>query len=113
MSRSNADQGWLGKPKGLRVNDYMVFGDRAYRIHKTVVHTFSVGDVEDPDIYAAGPIINWQESEMGIWVLDKSVETPEWHRLIDPMSYHYRYAIVAFLKDVDYTFWTLKWGKAV
>jgi hypothetical protein len=28
------------------------------------------------------------------------------------MSYGYQYAIVAKLKDVDYTWWTLKWGSS-
>ena len=28
-------------------------------IHKIVVHKFSVGDVEDPDLYAAQPLWEW------------------------------------------------------
>jgi len=29
------------------------------------------------------------------------------------MQYHMQYAVVAKLKDIDYTFWTLKWGNDV
>ena len=41
-------------------------------IHKIVVHQFYMGDVEDPDIYAAEPIWNWEKSEQGQflkWIL--------------------------------------------
>lgn len=85
-------------------------GDRVYEIKKITVHQFQMGDVEDPDLYAAEPLIEWQNSEMGKWVMGKAVETPEWHRHLDPFTYGYRYAIVAKLKDVDFTFWQLKWG---
>jgi len=95
------------------VDKFMVFGDRVHEIHTVVVHRFLMGDVEDPDLYAAEPLLEWQTSEMGKWVLEKSVDIPEWHRQIDPMQYHTQYAVVAKLKDVDYTFWTLKWGNDI
>jgi hypothetical protein len=28
----------------------------------------------------------------------------------DPMSYGHQYAVEAWLKGADYTFWVLKWG---
>ena len=82
-------------------------------IHKIIVHKFSMGDVEDPDLYAAQPLWEWQESEMGAWVMKHAVQTPEWHRQMDQIQYHMQYAVVAKLKDVDYTFWVLKWGNDV
>ena len=75
-----------------------------------VVHQFKIGDVEDPDLYAAQPLWEWQESEMGKWVMERAVEVPEWHRNINYIGYHFEYIVVAKLKDIDYTFWTLKWG---
>lgn len=72
-----------------------------------------MGDVDDPDLYAAQPLIEWQESEMGKWIMAKAVETPEWHRYLEPINYGYKYAVVAKLKDVDFTFWTLKWSNQV
>ena len=113
LTRPDKYRGWIDQPKGIKLNDYIVIDDHVYKIHKVVVHRFRLGDVEDPDLYAAEPIINWQNSEMGQWVMEKSVEVPEWHRALAPMTYDYQYAIVAFLKDVDYTFWTLKWGSSV
>lgn len=104
------DSGYLDYPKNTQIHKYMVIGDKVHQIHHVIVHKFSVGDVEDPEIYAAEPIIKWQESEMGKWVMGRSVETPKWHRFMDVSQYNYTYAITAYLKDVDYTFWTLKWG---
>ena len=112
MARSRwSDTGHMAEPKTSRVIDkYMVFGDRVHEIHTVIVHRFSMSDVEDPDLYAAEPLLNWQQSEMGKWVMEKAVDTPEWHRRADMVTYGYTYAVVAKLKDVDYTFWILKWG---
>lgn len=105
--------GYMGQPKGLRLNEYMIIDDTVYRIHKVIVHKFTMGDVEDPDLYAAQPLLDWQESEMGKWVMERSVETPIWHRQADPFNYGYQYAITANLKGPDYSFWVLKWGNEV
>ncbi len=107
------NNGYMGEPKNVTLNKYMVINDRVHEIHKVVVHRFMMGDVEDPDLYAAEPLIEWQNSEMGKWVMSRAVETPEWHRHLEPITYGYHYAIVAKMKDVDYTFWQLKWGNAV
>ena len=111
MALSNPlDTGTLGKPKDIQTHDVMVFGDRAHRIHKIVVHEFQMGDVEDPDLYAGEPLYRWQQSEQGKWVMERAIATPEWHRIPDLLNYGYRYTIVAKLKDIDYTWWMLKWG---
>lgn len=110
---SNIDNGLVGPPSNARTHDVMVFGDKAHKIHKVVVHRFRMGDVEDPDLYAGQPLWEWQESEMGRWVMSRAVDTPEWHRQLDPTTYSYQYAIVAKLKDIDYTFWALKWGQSI
>jgi hypothetical protein len=100
----------VAEPKGISTHEVMVFGDRAHRIHKVVVHKFTMGDVDDPDLYAAQPLWEWQQSEMGAWVMERAVDTPEWHRQTDTYSYGYQYAVVAQLKDIDYTWWELRWG---
>ena len=107
------DYGTLGKPTGIKTHDVMVFGDRAHRIHKVVAHRFRMGDVEDPDLYAAQPLYEWQSSEMGKWIMSKAVDTPEWHRQADVSTYGWQYAVVAKLKEADYTFWVLKWADQV
>ena len=112
-SKFESDQGHLSKPKEKRIiNKYMVFGDKVHQIHTVVVHKFTQGDVEDPDVYAAHPLWEWQESEIGKWVMERAVDTPEWHRQADVFNYGFQYTIVAKLKDIDYTWWTLKWGNS-
>jgi len=113
MTIPNFTSAYLSKPKDITTHDVMVFGDKAHKIHTVVVHRFRMGDVEDPDLYAAQPLWEWQESEMGAWVMKHAVQTPEWHRRMDQIQYHMQYAVVAKLKDVDYTFWVLKWGNDV
>jgi len=75
-----------------------------------VVHHFPMGDVEDPDLYAADPLYKWQQSEAGTWVMAHAVEPPFWVRQPDIESYGYRYYIVARLKEQDQTYFKLKWG---
>jgi hypothetical protein len=73
-----------------------------------VVHTFTMGDVEDPDLYAAQPISEWQNSEAGQFVMAHAVEKPYWTRSIDQFNYGYQYAIVARMRESDQTFFRLK-----
>jgi len=80
--------------------------------HKVHVHTITMGDVDDPEIYIAGPILEWQQSEAGRWIMEHCAEQPVYHRGFDPHSFGYTYRITAVLRGKDYTYWTLKWGKA-
>lgn len=80
-------------------------------IHKVVVHKFSMGDVEDPDLYAAEPMWKWQQSEQGKFVMENAVDQPEWHRQLDHTTYGYQYAIVAELEKNKLAEFYLKWGK--
>ena len=105
--------GYLGPAKGTKINKYMIIEDKVHEVHKVIVHRFRMGDVEDPDLYAAEPLWEWQNSEMGKWVMEKSVETPMWHRQQDQLNYGFQYAVEAWLKGADYSFWALKWGTPV
>lgn len=77
---------------------------------KIVVLEFLLGDVEDPQLYAAGPIYEWEKSEQGQWVKDNAKDTPEWFTGPDMSSYGYKVRIVADLKEEDVTYFNLKWG---
>ena len=74
---------------------YTVEDDVVKEIHKIVVHKFNLSDVEDPDIYAAGPMFDWERSEAGQFVMKHAVEPPVWHRHMDPLRMGYRYIIMA------------------
>lgn len=77
---------------------------------KTLLYEFRLNDVEDPELYAAGPLWDWQQTEHGEWVM-KNAEDPTYHVHADPMTYGYRIAVTGLLEEQDYTFFMLKWGK--
>ena len=74
-----------------------------------VVHTISMGDVEDPDLFVAHPIYEWQQTEAGKWIMENSAPTPSWHRNMDYSTYGYTYQIRAYLTHKQLTFWKLKY----
>ena len=41
-----------------------------------IVHEFSLSDVDDPDLLAAEPIWNWQQSDSGKWVMENAYDKP-------------------------------------
>jgi hypothetical protein len=74
-----------------------------------VVHTFRLGDVDDPDIYAAGPIFDWERSEAGQFVMIHAVDTPRWAKRTDYHTYGYEFDIIARLSEADQIFFRLKY----
>jgi hypothetical protein len=73
-----------------------------------IAHTIKMGDVEDPDLFVAQPIWEWQQTEEGQWIMQNSNPAPLWKRHVDPAIYGQSYTIHAFLKSKDYVFWNLK-----
>ena len=78
---------------------------------EVVVHTFTMGDVDDPDLYASQPLYEWEKSEQGQWIMKHSIETPTWHRMTDSTSFGYKYYITATLQGAQLTEWLLRHGK--
>lgn len=87
----------------------MMIDGEMQEIHKIVVHRFKVSDVDDPEIYAAPMLWEWENSEQGKWIKEHAIEVPQWHRHSDPMSWHTHFAITAKLKDKDFIIWVLKY----
>lgn len=85
--------------------------DTVSEIHKVIVHRFKVGDVEDPDLYAAQPLWEWQQSEAGKFVMANAIEQPEWQRQMEYASYQYDYVIIAKLEKKKLSEFYLRWGK--
>ena len=88
--------------------EYKIIDDRVVRFNDICVHEFTMGDVEDPDLYAAQPIWEWQESEAGKFVMEHAAETPYWIRQVDHSSYGHQYKIIARLSEPNQTFFKLK-----
>jgi hypothetical protein len=93
--------------------EYMVFNEVVVKTKEIVVHTFRQGDVDDPDLYAAEPLYNWQKSPQGEWVMEHSVEPPVWHRMADPSNYGHKYIITATLVEKKLTEYYLRFGNPV
>ncbi len=92
--------------------EWQLVNGKAVKFSDVLVHEFIMGDVEDPDLYAAEPLHKWQSSEAGQWVIAHAAETPFWHRRFDPRNYGHTYCVVARLSEQDQTYWTLKWKKS-
>lgn len=73
-----------------------------------VVHKFTLSDVDDPEIYAAAPIYEFEKSDKGKWVMENSIDTPYWCKHFEPHTYGYTYAIKAKFIEKDYTYFKLK-----
>jgi hypothetical protein len=89
---------------------YTVEDNVVKQIHKVVVHKFNLSDFEDPDVYAACHMFDWERSEAGQFVFKHAVEPPVWHRHMDPMFMGYRYIIVAELESKKLSEFYLRWG---
>ena len=76
-----------------------------------VVHSFTMGDVDDPDLYATEPLYEWQKSPVGQWCMENALETPIWHRHNDPTSFGHRYTISATFAEKKLTEFYLRFGK--
>lgn len=73
-----------------------------------IVHSFRMGDVEDPDLYAGEPLWEWQETKQGKWIMKHSNPTPMWIRNVDETTYGWRYEIRAYLSPKNYTYYKLR-----
>lgn len=71
-----------------------------------LVHTFNMGDVEDPDLWAASSLYEWEKSDAGEWLMKNSSPTPSWHRI--PCDYGWQYQIKAYLTPKKLTYYKLR-----
>lgn len=74
---------------------------------KYVLHEFTMGDVDDLEIYIAEPIYQWQQTDHGKWCMEKA-EDIYWTSTPNPHIYGHQIQIIGTLKDKYATFYTLK-----
>jgi len=79
--------------------------------HEVVVHTFTMGDVEDPDLFAAQPLWEWQQTDKGKFIMDNAVEPPIYNKTVDHTMFGYKFAIKAKLTEKKLSEMYLRWGK--
>jgi hypothetical protein len=91
---------------------YTIEDNVVKEIHKIIVHRFNISDYEDPDLHAAAPLWEWQQSDAGKFIMQHALDKPECHKHIDPMSLSYRYIVVAELEKKKLSEFYLRFGKA-
>lgn len=74
-----------------------------------ILHEFIMGDVEDPYLYAAFPISEWQDTEQGKWVMQHVKGEAIFHVQQDFASFGYRVVITGDLSPEDATYFRLKY----
>ena len=73
-----------------------------------IFHQFNLGDVEDPDIYAAQPMWEWQQTEKGRWVMEHGLELA-YSIYPDVQNFGYKVSITGLLNSEDEVYYTLKY----
>ena len=84
---------------------YQVYDDEVYE--RRVVHRFRLGDSEDPEIYVAFPISEWQETEHGKWVMEHG-RNQQYHMNLDPVTYGHVVIITAHITPKRWTEYILR-----
>jgi hypothetical protein len=73
-------------------------------------HTFNLGDVEDPELYAAFPLGEFMDSDKGQWI-KKHCNDPKYIIRPDPNTYGNRVIVYGEVEDKSATEYYLKWTK--
>ena len=118
LARSDFDK-WLSEFGGIiaigtrigRIQQFVFRDDMVVETKEIIVHKFTMGDVDDPDLYAAEPLYQWQISEIGKWVMENALEIPVWHRQADPMQWGHSYIVTATFSSKKLTEYYLRFGK--
>jgi hypothetical protein len=84
---------------------YQVYDDEVYE--RRVVHKFRLSDCEDPELYVAQPIHEWQQTEHGKWVM-KHGRDPQYHMNVEPITYGYQVLITSHITPKRWTEYCLR-----
>jgi hypothetical protein len=77
---------------------------------QAIVYKCFLSDVEDPEIYAAQYLHEWEISEQGKWIKENAFETPIWNVSRDIDRFGYVVRVRATLEPSKYTYWKLKYS---
>ena len=75
---------------------------------RIVFATFNMGDVEDPEIYIAQPIWEFQQTPKGKWMIE-NCKDPVYNIGPCPETYGYRAVIYGEVEDQLATEFYLRW----
>jgi len=69
-----------------------------------------MGDVEDPELYAAQPLYEWQQTEQGQWVM-QNCSDPQYIVRPDAHNWGHRIIVYGEVEDKLATEYLLRWGQ--
>jgi hypothetical protein len=79
-------------------------------MQKITFHTFSMGDVEDPELYAAMPLGEFMSTEKGQWIRNNCLD-PQYIIRPDVNTFGVQVIVYGEVEDKSATEYLLKWGK--
>jgi len=82
---------------------------RGQAVVPVTFYDFSIGDVDDVDIYAAQPIWEWQQTDHGRWVMTHAQDLMYQTRA-DVTTFGYRVSIHGRLEPKQATEYFLRYG---
>jgi hypothetical protein len=79
-------------------------------MQKITFHSFTMGDVEDPELYAAEPLYKFMQTEQGQWI---KANCPDPQYIVRPDDHRWGHRIIVYgqLEDRLATEYLLRWGK--
>ena len=78
-------------------------------MRRVVFHSFNMGDVEDPELYASLPLGEFMTTEKGQWIKDHCAD-PRYVIRPWPASWGNKVIVYGEVSESDAVFYELKWG---
>lgn len=78
-------------------------------VSKTVHEIFLSQGLDDPDIFVAEPILEWQKSDRGKYIMEHSNPAPILHKATNYLTMEYEYRIVTSLTLAQWTYYKLRY----
>ena len=76
---------------------------------KILFHSFSMSDSDDPEIYAAGPLSEFLNTDKGKWIKENCAD-PMYSISNDPLSWGVKVTVYGNVEEKSATEYYLKWA---
>jgi hypothetical protein len=107
-TRSAQTRSYISDQLGMTVKDtqkYQVYDNEVYE--RRIVHRFRLTDCEDPEVYVAEPIWQWQQTDSGKWAM-KHGRDLQYHMSMEPVTMGYQVVITAHITPKRWTEFCLR-----
>ena len=72
-------------------------------------HSFHIGDVEDPELYASFPLYEFMQTPKGKWIKEHCGD-PKFRTTVDQGMWGYQVQVYGAVEDKLATEYFLRWG---